>query len=141
EAVSQATRGVPHRHLHRHCSLHCIIPPHVLENVAVNGNDRQRKSARAALEQDDEIRGERVLRLENVRPARWAAVLEELALFSLPNLQALANLQALSPNRAIFDANKDTRLPGRKVRGEGDPPTPDIAVNEAYDGLGATFAL
>src|SRR5207237_2112286 len=32
-----------------------------------------------------------------------------------------------------------TGLPGTLVRGEGDPTSPDVAVNEAYDFSGATY--
>jgi Zn-dependent metalloprotease len=43
--------------------------------------------------------------------------------------------------RAIHDAQHKTTLPGRLVRGEGSPPDKDEAVNQAYDGLGTTWAL
>jgi Zn-dependent metalloprotease len=43
--------------------------------------------------------------------------------------------------RQIYDAQHKTRLPGRLVRSEGDAATGDAAVDEAYDGLGATFDL
>jgi Zn-dependent metalloprotease len=38
--------------------------------------------------------------------------------------------------RTVYDVEHGGRdsLPGRKVRGEGDPPSDDDAVNEAYDG-------
>ena len=45
------------------------------------------------------------------------------------------------PQRSIHDAEQGTDLPGTKVRGEGDPATGDQGVTEAYDGLGATWAL
>jgi Zn-dependent metalloprotease len=41
--------------------------------------------------------------------------------------------------RTIYDAKDSTTLPGVLVRGEGDPPSADVAVNEAYDGSGATY--
>ena len=41
---------------------------------------------------------------------------------------------ARSPTRSGCE-----RLPGVRVRGEDDPPTGDEAVDEAFDGLGATF--
>ncbi|NDJ16948.1 peptidase M4 family protein [Myxacorys almedinensis A] len=41
--------------------------------------------------------------------------------------------------RTIFDAETGTDLPGKLVRGEGDPPTGDISVDEAYDGSGITY--
>ncbi|MEO8261163.1 MAG: M4 family metallopeptidase [Pseudolysinimonas sp.] len=46
-----------------------------------------------------------------------------------------------APNRTISDAAHTETLPGRRVRGEGDEPSGDAAADEAYDGLGATFAL
>jgi Zn-dependent metalloprotease len=51
---------------------------------------------------------------------------------------------AVSPGekrRTVYDAKNGTELPGTLVRGEGDPPSQDIAVNEAYDGAGATYDL
>jgi Zn-dependent metalloprotease len=41
--------------------------------------------------------------------------------------------------RTIGNAQGVETLPGVTVRTEGQPPTDDVAVNEAYDGLGATF--
>lgn len=43
--------------------------------------------------------------------------------------------------RAIHDAGTTTTLPGRLVRAEGAKPSNDTAVNQAYDGLGATWEL
>jgi Zn-dependent metalloprotease len=45
------------------------------------------------------------------------------------------------PHRTIFDAQGSEVLPGRKVRGEGDPAGADASVTEAYDGLGSTHEL
>jgi Zn-dependent metalloprotease len=45
------------------------------------------------------------------------------------------------PERTIYDAHHLQRLPGTKVRGEGDPATGDPETDEAYDGLGATYDL
>ena len=44
-------------------------------------------------------------------------------------------------NRIVYDAKSTENLPGTKVRGEGDPPVADVAVNEAYDGAGHTYDL
>lgn len=41
--------------------------------------------------------------------------------------------------RTIFSANNDQTLPGVVVRAEGSPATGEPAVDEAYDGLGATY--
>jgi Zn-dependent metalloprotease len=43
--------------------------------------------------------------------------------------------------RTVYDAREGTTLPGRLVRGEGSRPSRDVAVNEAYDGAGATYDL
>ncbi|MGM1018239.1 MAG: M4 family metallopeptidase [Actinomycetota bacterium] len=46
-----------------------------------------------------------------------------------------------APHRAVSDANNTQDLPGILVRGEEDPPVDDASVNQAFDGLGATFEL
>lgn len=46
-----------------------------------------------------------------------------------------------APNRTISDAQNTETLPGLVVRTEVDPAVEDAAVNEAFDGLGATFEL
>lgn len=46
-----------------------------------------------------------------------------------------------APNRLVSDAAGTEILPGRLVRSEGDAPSIDAAVNDAYDGLGHTHAL
>jgi hypothetical protein len=46
-----------------------------------------------------------------------------------------------APHRQIHDAKHGTRLPGALVRTEGDAAVTDVSVNEAYDGLGATWQL
>ena len=50
---------------------------------------------------------------------------------------------AFSPKlrRTVFDAMQRQELPGREVRAEGSGPSGDPAVDETYDGLGATYAL
>jgi len=44
-------------------------------------------------------------------------------------------------HRTIYEAKNGTNLPGTVVRSEGAPPTNDLAVDEAYDGAGATYDL
>lgn len=46
-----------------------------------------------------------------------------------------------APDRVISDAQHTERLPGVRVRGEDDPPSADVAVDQAFDGLGDTFDL
>ncbi len=46
-----------------------------------------------------------------------------------------------APDREISDALGEETLPGDVVRREDDDPVADETVNEAFDGLGATFSL
>jgi len=43
--------------------------------------------------------------------------------------------------RAVYDSQQTSKLPGKLVRGEGKAATSDDSVNRAYDGLGATWQL
>ena len=95
-----------------------IVPPHILDAIARNGTPAQRRRAIAAMRLSSGLRGRR----------------EAFAL-------ALAPVPAGEKRRSVFDAKHGTRLPGTLVRGEGDPDSSDVAVNEAYDGAGATYDL
>ncbi|ALX66181.1 M4 family metallopeptidase [Microbacterium sp. XT11] len=57
------------------------------------------------------------------------------------NGDLVAQLSSDAPRRSISDAGNTQKLPGALVRSEGEPPVDDAAVNEAYDGLGATFEM
>ncbi|WP_417509703.1 M4 family metallopeptidase [Microbacterium sp.] len=46
-----------------------------------------------------------------------------------------------APNRTINDAGGTEKLPGVVVRTEDEGPVADVSVNEAFDGLGATFEM
>jgi Zn-dependent metalloprotease len=90
----------------------------MLENLAVNGNSHQREWAFRTLNVSAQFRGRR-------------------------NIVGSVNF-AVSPGqmrRTIFDGKNSEELPGQLVRSEGDPPSQDSAVNEAYDGAGATYNL
>jgi len=86
--------------------------------------DQSFRSSRIALNESTRLlpRTQRRRRFARARQ-RWAAALE------------------FNEQRSIYSADNTTRLPGRLVRSEGQPPTGDAAVDEAYDGLGATFEL
>ncbi len=100
--------------------LHCIVPPHILREVAEQGSPVQQERAQRALAISGQFRGERQQVADLV--ARRAARVAEGA-----------------KQRTIYDAQFQETLPGQKVRGEGDPATGDLAVDEAYDGSGATY--
>ena len=117
------------RRSHRH-SLHCILPPYILSRIAEHGPPELRASAMRGLLVDPTIR--------MVRATTAGPVLGALA-----RLRAAAGIvPAPTPLRTIRDARGEPQAPGATiVRREGDAPTGDPAADEAYDGLGATFAL
>lgn len=94
----------------------CIIPPHMLRSIAEHGDPGQRRAALQTLLVTEQFRGVRL-----GRPA--------------------ASVARPDRHRAIYTAAGGYGLPGRPARGEGDDPTGDPAVDEAYDGLGATYDL
>ncbi|MDH3291008.1 MAG: M4 family metallopeptidase [Gemmatimonadota bacterium] len=103
---------------HRH-PLHCIVPPHILEAIAERGSPRQQARAKASQAASEQMRTER--QRITARPVLAA--------------------QPGAKERIVYTANFGTSLPGQKVRGEGEPPSGDAAVDEAYDGSGDTFDL
>ena len=106
----------------RLCPVHCIVPPHMLQEIEQRGSPAQRDVASRMVALSDQVRRDRV------------AVLGEIA------AQATAAPSA-GKQRIVYDATYGSDLPGSRMRGEGDPPSGDSAVNEAYDGSGATYDL
>ncbi len=100
--------------------IHCIIPPHMVERILENGTPRQKKKARAYRRINGQIRSQRQ---ELAEGTRKALVVEGERM------------------RKVYDAGSGSDLPGKLVRSEGDAPTGDAAVDEAYDGSGATYDL
>lgn len=94
-----------------------IIPPFILQNLQQCDDAELRAYASRALELDAIQRNAR--ETEPVPPPR----------------------EGQQPDRTIFDAEHTTRLPGTVARTEGDGPTGDPAVSEAYRWLGAAYAL
>jgi Zn-dependent metalloprotease len=111
------------RTTHRH-SIFCILPPHILRSVAQNGTPRQRAASTQTLSIDNTFRA---LRAGRRLPTPAAP--------RRPGVLAVEGQK----QRTIFDAHHTQTLPGEVVRVEGAPPTGDLAVDEAYDGFGATF--
>lgn len=105
-----------------------IVPPHILERLASSGDAEVAAAARDAL-----------IDLDQGLLHRRAHAAPDLAGGAKPRLRPGA-IEG-GPVRLICDAENGTSLPGRQVRGEGDPDTGDLAVTEAYDGLGDTWAL
>ena len=112
-----------------HCACQGILPPYVLQQITLNGNERQRRSAGTTLLLD-----------QSIRLARAVSAASGLAPPALA-LRGAAGIEAEGPDRVISDAQNTQDLPGVLVRAEGDPETGDPAADEAYDGLGATYDL
>jgi Zn-dependent metalloprotease len=103
-------------------AIHCILPPYIVVAIAMRGTKAQRQRALRLLQVDHTMRFARAdyQRLQGAsRQAAPAAPVQK--------------------QRTIFDAGGTEALPGRVVRVEGQAPTGDKAVDEAYEGLGATF--
>src|SRR5260221_12935942 len=103
---------------HRHSAC-CLLPPHILHAISCNGTPQQRKDALRTLDIDAKARTKRTAQAQGAKPPVPAA--------------------ATALRRTIFDGGRSETLPGNRVRAEGAAASKDIAVNQAYDGLGATF--
>ncbi len=113
-----------HMHNHRH-PFECVIPEHMLEKIATNGTDAQKQKAMENISVGYQLRAERAMR----------ASLKELFASTVP--RAVAG----GKERVVYDVRHGTSLPGTVVRREGEAPSSDPAVNEAYDGSGVTYDL
>jgi hypothetical protein len=96
-----------------------IVPPYLLRQLA-NADDELARLARHTLVADGRRRAARASFAPPVAPER---------------------ARSATLVRAIHDAGHTEDLPGELVRSEGADATGDAAVDEAYDGLGATWKL
>ncbi|MCE8020559.1 peptidase M4 family protein [Halomonas sp. MCCC 1A11036] len=99
------------------CARH-FLPPYLLERIASSGSSRLSECARHTLLVDGRFR------------ARAGAV-------ALPQGSARRG----EPARYVYSAEQRQTLPGTLVRREGEGDSGDLAVDEAYRGLGATYRL
>src|ERR671922_71362 len=110
--------------VHRH-PLRCIVPPILLERIARNGTEPQRRWALDTMSRDQSFRAARA---QNVTMRRAMG------------LDALGAGRGGAPTRTIYDAKNTEDLRGAVVaRDEGGPAVGDAASDEAYDGLGDTY--
>jgi len=105
--------------------LHCILPPHVLKEIAAKGSGSQKQWA------FDTINASSLLRAERIKMGEFKAEFASAAFMSATG----------GKERIVYTANNGTSLPGTVVRKEGDAPVADVGVNEAYDGSGWTYDL
>jgi Zn-dependent metalloprotease len=111
-------------HVLRRHSIQCILPPYIVHAIARNGSSKQRADALETLSLDTTFRTLRSsLQALDPRPVRRVSALTGEA----------------AKRRSIYTANHTENLPGELVRTEGGAPSNDVAADEAYDGLGATF--
>lgn len=100
-------------------TIHHIVPPYLLEHLERTADDPNlRARYRLSLQHDA------VLRTRST---------------ALPPTQR--DSDAAGARRVVHDAENGTTLPGLVVRSEGAPAVPDRAVNQAYDGTGATWTM
>ena len=100
--------------------LNCIVPPYLLKEIIDRGTPAQRDWAIKTLQMTAQMHAQR----DHIFTAQSPLVSKA----ATPGEQ-----------RVVYDAQQGSNLPGIVVRREGDPPTADPAVNEAYDGAGSTF--
>ena len=108
--------------MHTRHSIFCITPPHMLEQIMLNGTPEQRSFAQNNVAVSADMRAKRSVMGGRRTAVRSVAV-------------------STSKQRTIYDAKQGSQLPGLKVRGEGAPASSDPAVNEAYEGSGFTHDL
>lgn len=110
----------------KRCSIACIIPPVLLEELARRGTDDERDAALRTLSLDATLRLARTHNALVGAPVNRTTVLQSIT--------------AGQPQRTIYDCHEQEPVTNPEVvRSEGGAPTDDPAVNEAYDGLGATY--
>ncbi|MBO1112853.1 M4 family metallopeptidase [Bordetella petrii] len=102
-----------------------VIPPYMLDRLTRHASPRVRQRALATLRIEQQARG---LRGGPAAPAGARAATG-------------AGRPPGQVSRAVHSAANGTGLPGQLVRAEGQPPSGDPAVDEAYEHLGATYDL
>jgi Zn-dependent metalloprotease len=116
---------MPHSHGHRH-SIACIVPPDLLRDIIKNGNAAERDAAADTAAVDTTFRTLR---------AHFTATVAATQVAMRPMGGAGG-----SPKRTIYDQKHSNEIAlGTVARTEGQRPVKDPAVNEAYDGFGATY--
>jgi Zn-dependent metalloprotease len=95
-----------------------IIPPDILTRLAESDDSAKRNQALDSLDLSARMRGRRE---------------------AMAGMAASLAVATGTKRRTIYDALNRRSLPGKLARGEGDPRSKDVAINEAYDGAGKTY--
>ncbi|MFN2608478.1 MAG: M4 family metallopeptidase [Acidimicrobiales bacterium] len=108
--------------------LHCIVPPDLLGKIVRTGSEEDREAALHTMEIDQTFRLTRAETAASLAPAGLRAS----TVGGTPG----------TPHRTIYDQHhSDAMALGTVVRSEGQAAGSDAAVNEAYDGFGATYGF
>ncbi|UVJ42970.1 M4 family metallopeptidase [Pseudomonas sp. LS1212] len=102
--------------------LHCIVPPYIIERLALSDDPQVRSQAIANLKAGSSFRATR----ESAQ--------------AMPGLMAVMSPKR-TLHRLVYTANTSGQLPGDLARAEGQSESGDPAVDEAYDGAGITYAF
>jgi Zn-dependent metalloprotease len=122
--------------------IHCIIPPYMMDRIETKKGQvsaRLRSKAEAASSRSNKFRRQRAA--VDIHSALFSAIDPKSKDKSKETKARVAAAAAAKPNRQVYDAGQTENLSGTLVRSEGEPPSDDPAVNEAYDGAGATWAF
>jgi Zn-dependent metalloprotease len=103
----------------------CIVPPFILENIAEHGTPEQQNLA------------------QQTQASTQALLEKRLAISRSEPESGPKSMAGPTPmkQRSVYTANNLRQLPGTLARSEGQGPTGDACVDEAYDGAGHTFDL
>jgi len=106
--------------------LACIVPPDLLRDIIRNGSKAERESAADTIATDQTFR--------SLRAAFGAS------LAASPTAMLPIGGAGGQPHRTIYDQKNSTTMAlGTVARAEGARAVKDQAVNDAYDGFGATY--
>jgi Zn-dependent metalloprotease len=114
----------------------------MLEQIALRGSPAQREAALATVENDEVLRVARSFRNVQVQPIRKAKRTQRMISERRPLTAVLEEAVEEAVGAAeicVYNCQNGQRLPGAEVRCGDDPATGDEAVDEAYDGLLATY--
>ena len=123
-------------------SAHFVVPPYLLDAIADRGAEkfpRAAVAARSCRMSDAQCRNLRAEGLRYTPPENLRETADRSAVAS--DASDASESSEAAPNRLIHDAQNREVLPGVLVRSEGEEPVTDSSVNEAYDGLGASYSL
>jgi Zn-dependent metalloprotease len=115
----------------RHHALCFVAPPNLLDYLVRNGDDETRDSVMRTLAASAALRAQR-------------SVVGKVVASTDQDVRSLGFMSApVRGQRTVYDVAHGGRnaLPGTLAREEGDTAVADAAVNEAFDGAGATYTF